>query len=81
MTPSQQEARERIKSAMAKLQLAQNLVQGAANNIAQVIPLSPEYDSLWELHDHVGRYWQMLSLSLIEKDVDLDSDAKAEGRS
>lgn len=77
MTPSQLEAKEKIKKALALIQISQNVMGHACEEICPIDGLCPEWEHLGELYDKIHAAWYVVSDKLQSGKFDLDRDAKA----
>lgn len=76
MTPSQQEALARYRSAMKRVERAQNELNEACSELSSVIGLVREWQALGKLADRVKAFWHRLNQLQPRKPWDLDAMAK-----
>lgn len=76
MTESQKEAVVRIRSALARVERAQNELNEACSELSSVVGLVREWEALGKLSSRVQAFWHRLNGIEPKKPWDLDEMAK-----
>jgi len=76
MTESQKEAIARIRSALVRIERAQNELDAACSDLSSIIGLVREWEALGKLSSRVQAFWHRLNGLQQKKPWDLDEMAK-----
>lgn len=76
MTPSQLEAKRKLKRALNLVEHAQSSLGEACGELAPIVGAINEYRLVGDLYDKVHSAWYEVSNVILREKFDLDSDSK-----